>query len=419
MRTTPQRKELELTRPSRRVITALAVLVLTVLVFTLVRHWQGPRLAAYEVQARPLVQTVVATGRVVSVSRAQVGSQISGVVLERRVREGDRVAPGDILAVLRADDLEANVHEAEAALAQLQQSSRPQAQAALRDAEARLSQARRETQRQRTLLERHLIAREALEQAVQAETAARAAAEQARLAAAALATGAPGEEVARERLAAARAALDKIFIRAVVAGTVLTRNAEPGDVVQPGKVLFEIARQGDTEILVPLDEKNLGVIALGQRAQCIADAYPDRPFGAQVSFIAPSVDPQRGTLDIRLTVDPVPDYLRQDMTVSVNVETGRRDHALVVPNDALSNIAAGKADLWIVAGGHARKTRVTLGLRGLVSSEITTGVKTGDWILASGDAQLADGQRVRIRKEAVPEAGHISATRNELPVKLN
>jgi HlyD family secretion protein len=356
---------------------------------------------------------------VVSVSRAQVGSQISGVVLERRVREGDRVEAGDVLAVLRADDLEANVHEAEAALAQLQESSRPQAEAALRDVEARLSQAIHETQRQRTLLERQLIASETLELAVQAETAARAAAEQARLAAAALATGAPGEKIALERLAAARAALDKTFIRAQVAGIVLTRNAEPGDVVQPGKVLFDIAREGDTELLVPLDEKNLAMIALGQQATCVADAYPERPFGAQVSFIAPSVDPQRGTLDIRLTVEPVPDYLRQDMTVSVNVETGRREHALIVPNDALADRAASQAGLWIVADGQARLARVTLGLRGLVLSEITSGVNAGDWVLANGAADIGDGQRVRIKEEMVPQAGQSSATRNELPVPLN
>ncbi len=404
---------------SRRFIAAIAVAALAVLAFVLIRHWQGPNLTAYQVEARPLVQTVVATGRVVSVSRAQVGSQISGVVIERRVREGDRVEPGDILAVLRADDLEANVREAEAALAQLQKSSRPQADAALRDAQARLAQASRESRRQRTLLDRHLIASETLEQAVQAETAARAAAERAQLAANDLGTGAPSEKVASERLAAARAALDKTFIRALVAGTVLTRNAEPGDVVQPGKVLFDIARKGDTEVLVPLDEKNLSRIALGQQAQCVADAYPQRTFDAKVSFIAPSVDPQRGTLDIRLTVDPVPDYLRQDMTVSANVETGRREHALVIPNDALTPGSGDLAQVWIVADGKVRRTRVTLGLRGLVLSEVTSGVKAGDWILANGGAEISDGQRVRTTREDIPESGNSSATRNELPVRFN
>src|SRR5690606_16257178 len=112
---------------------------------------RGPVLDAYEVGARPLVQTVVATGRVVAVSRAQVGSPVTGVVLERRVEEGDRVQPGDVLAVLRADDLEAAAAEAEAALAQLRRSTRPQARAALREAEARLQQASREAARRRDL----------------------------------------------------------------------------------------------------------------------------------------------------------------------------------------------------------------------------------------------------------------------------
>src|SRR5690606_38551325 len=129
---------------------------------------RGPVLDAYEVAEAPLVQTVVATGRVVTVSRAQVGSPVTGVVLERRVREGDRVQPGDVLAVLRADDLQAAAEEAAAALAQLQRSARPQAQAAAREAEARLAQASREAQRRRELFERQLVAREALEQAVEA-----------------------------------------------------------------------------------------------------------------------------------------------------------------------------------------------------------------------------------------------------------
>ncbi len=395
---------------------ALAVVFLAVALFL---HWQGPKLAVYEVKARPLVQTVVATGRLVSVSRAQVGSQISGVVIQRRVREGDRVDAGDVLAVLRADDQQAAVREAEATLAQLRQGSRPQAQAALRDAQAKLAQASRETQRRRTLLQKQLIARETLEQSVEAETAARAAVAQAQAAAGVLGPGAPTETVARERVAAARAALDKTFIRAQVAGTVLTRNAEPGDVVQPGKVLFEIARQGDTEVLVPLDEKNLGAVALRQTAVCIADAFPDRPFKATVAFIAPSVDPQRGTVDMRLKVAPVPGELRQDMTVSVNVETGRRDRALVIPNDALTGVAGGKATAWLVRGGKAMRTEVTLGLRGLTASEVTAGVRAGDMVLANAGADVVDGQRVRIDKHAVPTTGTGDASRNELPVQFN
>lgn len=399
-----------------RLLFVLACLALGALAWWLLAAQRGPALPAYQVTARPLVQTVVATGRVAALSRAQVGSAVTGVVLERRVREGDRVRPGDVLAVLRADDLEAAVREAEAALAQLQQATRPQAQAGLREAEARLAQAGREAARRRKLYEQQMITREAMEQAVQAETVARSAAEQARLNLRSLGAGSPGEAAARARVASARAQLAKTTIRAEVAGTVLTRNAEPGDLVQPGRVLFEIARDGDTEVLVPLDEKNLEVLAVGQAAMCVADAYPARPFPARVNFIAPAIDPQRGTVDVRLAVDPAPGFLRQDMTVSVNVETGRRASAIVVPNDALASTDGSHSELWLIADGRATRRKVALGLRGLAQTEVTAGLQAGDWVLADARARLTPGERVRV-VPATPAAD--PATRNELPVKLD
>lgn len=394
----------------------LLVLLLAALAGVFYRKSQGPELAAHQVQAQPLQQTVVATGRVAAVSRAQVGSPVTGVVVARRVQEGDRVQPGDVLAVLRADDLAAAVRESEAALAQLQQSTRPQAQAALQEASARLAQASREAQRRRELFARDLIAREAMEQAVQAETSARTAVAQAQLALRALDEGQPAEAAARARLASSRAQLAKTTVRAEVAGTVLTRNAEPGDLVQPGRVLFEIARAGDTEVVVPVDEKNLDVLAVGQTAVCIADAYPSRPFRARLSAIAPSVDAQRGTVEVRLAVAPVPDFVRQGMTVSVTVQTGQRARALVVPNDALSALDGNRAELWVVRQGRAGRQPVQLGLRGLTQTEITQGLQAGDWVLTDPPPTLAPGDRVRVTPAT---AAVDSPSRNELPAKLD
>lgn len=384
-----------------------------------VRTLQGPEQQAYRLQVQPLVQTVVATGRVASASRAQVGAQIAGVVAERRVREGDRVEAGDVLAVLQAGDYEARLREAEAARADLQQSGKPQADAALRRARTAFDQASREAARRRELFTRQLVSREMMEQSVQAEAVARAALEQAGLSASSLSPGHPGEAGASQRVAAARAALEKTLVRAQVDGTVLTRNAEPGDVVQPGRVLFEIAREGQTELLVPVDEKNLSVLALGQHAICVADAYPDRPFPAIVGFIAPAVDPQRGSVDIRLRLDPVPGYLRQDMTVSVNVETGRRERALVVPNDALDAARDGTSSVWKVDRGRVVHTPVTLGLRGITVTEVVDGLVEGDLVLSAPDGTLVEGERVRSRLQAVPAEHSDIATDREVPFKFN
>ena len=391
-------------------------LIIGIFAWILIQIVRGPTLPGYQVIEQTLVQTVVATGRIAAVSRAQVSSPVTGVILERRIREGDSVKPGNVLAILRADDLEAGLREAEAALTQLQQTSRPQAQASLREAQSRLAQASREANRRRDLFRQRMITNESMEQAIEIETAARTAFEQAQFIANSLATGSSGETAARARLANAKAQLAKTTIRAEVAGTVLTRNAEPGDLAQPGRVLFEIARSGDTEVLMPLDEKNLEVLAIGQAATCIADAFPSRPFSAKVSFIAPGVDAQRGTIDVRLSVMPVPDFVRQGMTVSVNVETGRRDRALVVTNDTLNQINGENAKLWIVENGRAVQRNVKLGLRGLTQTEVTTGLRARDWVLTTVPTTLVDGDRVRVQATSSPVD---PATRKELPVKLD
>lgn len=93
---------------------------------------RGPVLPGYQVQSGPLIQSVVATGRVAAPSRVQISPEITGLVQERRVREGDHVAAGDVLIVLRADDLKARRDQARAALAALQQAERPNALARLR-----------------------------------------------------------------------------------------------------------------------------------------------------------------------------------------------------------------------------------------------------------------------------------------------
>lgn len=365
------------------------------------RQWQGPAVPVYRLEERPLVQAVVATGRIVAPTRVAVGSEITALVRERRVQEGDTVAAGDVLAVLQADDLVARVREAEASLEQLERAARPQAETALREAEAQLAQAQRELTRRRELFERQLIAREPVEQAEQAEIAARAAAETARVRRARLALGEADEAVLRERLAAAQAALAKTEIRASVAGTVLSRSAEPGDIVQPGTVLFEIAASGAVEVLVPIDEKSFGAVALGQLARCVTDAYPDKPFEARVTLITPRVDPLRGTVDVRLTVDTPPSFLREDMTVSVNIETARRERALAVPNDAIRAAPDGASAVLVLRGGRTELVSVALGLKGLTMSEVTEGtLAAGDLVLASAD--VAAGERVRGRPEPLP-----------------
>lgn len=400
----------------------LIIIILLVLVvsFATYRWWQGPLLPSYEVVSSPLIQTVVASGRVEKVSRTQIGSEITGVVLERLVQEGDRVSQGDVLLVLKSDEISAQVRQAEAELKELATTRRPQAEVDLANAKVQLEQAQREAVRRRNT-ELGILSAEEREKSIEAERLARNNLESARLKVASLAPDKVEETKLRERLAALQAQLAKTKIRAEVSGIILTRNVEPGDLVQPSQTLFTIALDGATEIRVPFDERNLPLLALQQKAAVITDAYPDQPFPAHINFIAPSIDAQRGTVDVRLTVDPVPDFLRQDMTVSVNVETNQRERTLVIPNDALSSISGNKAMVILVRDRKIQRHPITLGLRGLVMSEVVAGLKEGDQVLTDAESVLKDGTRVRIEqtKRVLQSQTDPTNSKNELPVKFD
>ena len=388
--------------PYKLIVSALLLII--VAGFFALRWWQGPLLPSYRISAMPLVQTVVATGRVVAVSNTDIGSEISGVVLERRVAEGEQVAAGDLLLVLSSDDVAAQVRQAEAELTELISSTRPQAVVDLTNAKVAMAQADRNVERRRELATISAISDEEMEQAIQAQAQARNNLENARLRANALSSGGVEEDLLSARIAALQAQLNKAQVRSKVSGTILTRNVEVGDLVQPGQSLFTIALDGKTEIRVPLDERNLSRLALQQPAVAIADAYPDKPFPVRISFIAPSIDPQRGTVEVRLSVDPVPDFLRQDMTVSVNIETDQRAKALVIPNDALANVKEDSAEVLLLRDGKIQRQVVKLGLRGLSASEVLSGLSAGDEILVDATVSLADGKRVRTALQAAPFA---------------
>ena len=109
------------------------------------------------------------------------------------------------------------------------------------------------------------------------------------------------------------------------------------------------------------------------------------------------------------------------MTVSVNVETNKRQRTLVIPNDALSAISGKQATVIGVREGKIQRHQITLGLRGLVMSEVVAGLKEGDQVLADAESQLKDGTRVRIEQtqSVLHNQADQTDSKNELPVKFD
>ena len=373
--------------------------------------WHGPQVEAARVVRRDIVQSVVAAGRVARPHRVDIGAQVVGTVVEVPVSQGQAVKAGAPLIVLDAAESAAVVLQAETAvvlaearLRQLEELQLPVARQALRQGEVNLANARSQYERQVRLKESGFVGDAALDDArrnvdvaqTQVETA-RKQVETAQPAGSDAAVAVSSLRQARASLAAARARHQYTTIRAPVDGTLIARDVERGDVVQPGKALMVLSPSGETELVLQLDERNLALVRVGQKALASADAYPAERFGAELVYINPGVDAQRGTVEVKLRVTEPPAYLRDDMTVSVDIEIARRAAALTLASDAVRDATGREPWALAVREGRARRQPLKLGLRGEGAVEVIDGLAEGEMVVASHDATLGEGRRVRPR----------------------
>lgn len=390
-----------------RIAYAVVIAALCAIVVVGVQQWRGPELPGLKLEFMPLELRIVASGEVRYQSLARIGSEITGTVLARHVREGDRVEQGDLLIELKPDELQARLAQAQTLLQQLREVSRPQAQAALTEARNNWQQSSREARRRETLAKQGMISNEQLEQAQRLELNAKTALSRAQLAADALAVDSSEEQLLLQRIASAQAELAKTRITAPFAGRVQTRNVEPGDLVQPSTVLLEVARSdeldqdgranGGLEVVVALDEKYFAPLQLQQPVQLIADAWPEQSVPGVVSFIAPAVDSSRGTIDVHISVLSTEHAWLQGMTVSANITAAQRERTLVLPNDYLLSNSSGQTQALRWQNGRLSAVDVQLGLRNMTHSEILSGLAQGDVVVQA--STVSDGQRARVRFE--------------------
>jgi HlyD family secretion protein len=201
------------------------------------------------------------------------------------------------------------------------------------------------------------------------------------------------------QLAAATARLGQTRLLAPQDGIVLVRAVEPGDTVQPGTTLLEIAADGETQLVIEPDERNLAWIHLGQKARASADAYPTAMFDAEVDYIAPAVDRQRGSIEVRLRVAAPPAFLKPDMTVSVDLTVASKSGVIAVASDAVRGAATPAPWILVVEDGRIARRNVTLGIRGEGHTEIQSGLDEGDEVVRATDTVLVEGQRVRTQRK--------------------
>lgn len=199
----------------------------------------------------------------------------------------------------------------------------------------------------------------------------------------------------------ARAVLADYAIRAPFAGRVIRRDAEPGDLAQPIRVLFVVADDSSLRVTADLDERDVARVAVGQEALIRADAYPGQSFDAKVTELTPRGDAVARIFRVRLK--PAPGTpLKAGMTVETNIIAGRRSNAVLAPASGIKDSV-----LWVVRRDERIVRRsVERGAGGAEWIEIRSGVSAGEQILLNPRDDLKDGQRVRTRE--APRTGAAS-----------
>jgi HlyD family secretion protein len=400
------------TLPRRTLWLLGAALALGVLAVALAIWLRGPQADAVQVQRAPLVRTLQFSARVATLSRVDIGSTLTGRVVQVLVVEGDRVQAGDALIQLEDQEWRAALAQARAAeqqahahLTGLRSSGRAALQAGLAQAEAGLHAAKAALARAQQLVAQGFYSAAQLDEARRAADVAQAQTNSARAQVQANADAGSDVVQARAQLdvahaatQAAQARLAQATLRAPTNARVLVRSVEPGQIVQPGKALLSLALAGPTQLVAQVDERFLEQLRPGQSAAVVADAFPDQRFAARVLSLAPAVDAQRGAIEVKFALAAeAPAFLREDMTLSVEVETARRDNTLVLPQTALRAPPVGdQAEVLVVQAGRARMRKVRLGLRTLGAVEVLGGLAEGDTVLQSA-AGVQPGAHVRSR----------------------
>jgi HlyD family secretion protein len=358
---------------------------------------RAPSTPAISLRAEPLVRTLQFSARVATSSRVEVGSTLTGRVISVEVLEGAQVKQGDLLIRLESDELkaalaqsQANEQQASAKLTGLRSTGRSSVQSAVTQADSVLLAAQADFQRTKALVEKEFLSEARLDEAKRALAVAKAQLTSAQAQRTAntdqgtdIAQAQAQLALAKSASAAARARLAQSTITSPADAKVLNRLVEPGQIVQPGRALMGLALLSPLQMVAQVDERYLEQLQVGQTATALADAYPNQRFKVKIQAISPLVDAQRGAIEVKFSLlQQAPAFLREDMTLSIEVETARRERALVLPVNALRNDLTENGSVVLIAReGRAEVRHVRLGLRTLNAVEILDGLTEGDLVL--------------------------------------
>ena len=318
---------------------------------------------------------LVATGYVVAQVKADVSGKATGLLKRIHVVEGDTVVAGEIIAELDNEDVKANLDVAAANL--------KQAQADSVSTELNFN-------RQKKLFQDGFAPEESLQDATAAYHRALA-----------------SVEAMKAQVRAAEVAYEYTIIRAPFTGTVLTKQADIGEMVAPfaaatssrGSVVT-MADMTSLEVEADVSESNIQKVTVGQPCEIVLDAYPQVKYDGHVKKIIPTADRTRATVMTKVAFDKMDSRVLPEMSARVNFlpvkggsEPAPPTSALVVKADAITQ-RDGQTVTFKVREGLARLTPVAVGRQLGDVREILNGLQAGDRVILSPPGGLRDGDKI-------------------------
>lgn len=369
----------------------LVVAAVLAVVFYRVKMTPVP-VTTFTVTRGPVDAEVMGTGTLTAHTKATIGPEIQGRLVELRVDQNDEVAKDQLLARLDDSDLReqqaiarANLEAAQATYARIQTDQRR--------AEAIIAQAKLDYNRQSQLQAKQIASESELDKSRELLQVAEA--EEARAIAAVV--EAQKQVVAAERtLDYQNARLADTNIHSPFDGLITRRDRDLGDIVVPGASIFQLISTKDIWVSAWVDETFRAILKSGQKARIVFRSEPGKDYAGSVIRISREVD--RETREF--LVDVAPDQLPQGWAVGqraeVFVTTGRKDNVVRVPVKMI-RWRENQAGVWVSENGKANWRTLELGMTGREFAEVVLGLAENDVIFVAGEAQakkLQPGRRV-------------------------
>lgn len=352
--------------------------------------------SALTVERGPIEAEVMGTGTLTAHTKATIGPEIQGRLVELTVDQNDEVVKGQLLARLDDSDLREEQAIAKANL-EAAQATYDRVQAEQRRAEAVLAQAKREYDRQSQLQAKQIASESELDKSRELLQVAEA--EEAR-AVAAVAEAQRLIVAAERTLDYQNARLADTSICSPFDGLITRRDRDPGDIVVPGASVFQLISTKDLWVSAWVDESFRAALKSGQTARIVFRSEPGRNYGGSIIRISREVDRETREFLVDVAPDQLPPGWAVGQRAEVFIVTEHKDDAVRIPGNVV-RWRNGQAGVMVTETGKARWRNLELGMTGREFVEVTKGLAENDVVIMANEARtkkLQPGRRVVVAR---------------------